>query len=156
MGWHRRALHVNLTSRECRVEEIPEHWLQQYLGVRGLATRYMTELMDPATDPMSPDNVMIFATGPLTGTSASTGGRFGVVTKGPLTNAIACSNSGGKFGAELKLAGYDLVILRGRADTPVYLHIHDDTLSIRAACGLWGSPPGRLRTCLSACTRSYP
>ena len=101
MGWHRRALHVNLTSRECRVEEIPEHWLRQYLGLRGLATRYMMELMDPATDPMSPDNSLIFATGPLTGTSASTGGRVGVVTKGPLTNAIACSNSGGKFGAEL-------------------------------------------------------
>ncbi len=57
MGWHRRALHVNLTTRECRVEDIPEHWLQQYLGLRGLATRYMMELMDPATDPMSPDCV---------------------------------------------------------------------------------------------------
>ena len=72
------------------------------MGERGLATKYLWENMDPAADPMGPDNVLIFATGPLTGTMASTSGRYAVVTKGPLTGAIACSNSGGKFGAELK------------------------------------------------------
>jgi aldehyde:ferredoxin oxidoreductase len=138
MGWHKRALRVNLTTRECHPEPIPEAWLQAYLGLRGLATKYLTELMDPSADAMGPDNVLIFATGPLTGTMASTGGRFGVITKGPLTNAIACSNSGGKFGAELKFAGYDLIIIEGRAATPVYLHIHDQQVTLRDATALWG------------------
>ena len=138
MGWHQRALRVNLSTRECAVEPVPQAWLNDYLGLRGLATKYLMELMDPTADAMGPDNVLIFATGPLTGTMASTGGRFGVITKGPLTNAIACSNSGGKFGAELKFAGYDIVIVEGRSDSPVYLHIHDDAVSIRDASALWG------------------
>ena len=94
--------------------------------------------MDPAADPMGPDNVLIFATGPLTGTMASTSGRYVVVTKGPLTGAIACSNSGGKFGAELKYAGYDLLIITGRSPKPVYLSIHNDELELLPADEIWG------------------
>jgi aldehyde:ferredoxin oxidoreductase len=97
------------------------------------------EMMDPKADPMSPENVLIFATGPLTGTMASTSGRYAVITKGPLTNAIACSNSGGKFGADLKFAGYDLLILEGRSPEPVYLHIVDDKVEILPAGDLWGT-----------------
>jgi len=89
--------------------------------------------MDPRADAMSPENMLIFATGPLTGTMSSTSGRFAVVTKGPLTNAIACSNSGGKFGASLKFAGYDMLILEGRSPTPVYLHIVDDEVTLHSA-----------------------
>ena len=77
-------------------------WAQEYLGQRGLATKYFVEEVDPKVDPLSPANKLIFATGPLTGTMASTGGRYSVITKGPLTGAIACSNSGGYFGAELQ------------------------------------------------------
>ena len=88
---------------------------------------------------MSPENVLIFATGPLTGTMASTSGRYAVVTKGPLTGAIACSNSGGKFGAELKFAGYDMMIVEGKAAEPVYLHIVDDKVDILPAGDLWGT-----------------
>jgi aldehyde:ferredoxin oxidoreductase len=87
---------------------------------------------------LGPDNVLIFATGPLTGTMASTGGRYGVITKGPLTGAIACSNSGGKFGAELKMAGFDLLILQGQSATPQYLHIANDQVEILPADDLWG------------------
>ena len=75
---------------------------------------------------MSPDNPLISVTGPFTGTPASTGGRFGVVTKGPLTGAIACSNSGGKLGAELNNVGHDLVIFTGKSPKPVYLYIADE------------------------------
>ena len=95
--------------------------------------------MDPQADAMSPENMLIFATGPLTGTMASTSGRFAVVTKGPLTNAIACSNSGGKFGASLKFAGYDMLILEGRSPHPVYLHIVDDEVTLHRAEDLWGT-----------------
>ena len=109
-----------------------------YIGERGLGTKYLWENMDPKVDAMSPDNVLIFATGPLTGTNASTSGRYAVLTKGPLTGAIACSNSGGKFGAELKYAGYDLLIVEGSSEKPVYLLIEGDEISLQSAEKVWG------------------
>jgi aldehyde:ferredoxin oxidoreductase len=138
MGWQRKILVVDLTKGEAKAEPLNMDWAFQYLGERGLATKYLSEMMDPRADPMGPGNVLIFATGPLTGTMASTSGRYAVVTKGPLTGAIACSNSGGKFGAELKFAGYDLLIVKGKAKSPVYLHIVDDRVEILPADGLWG------------------
>jgi aldehyde:ferredoxin oxidoreductase len=89
-------------------------------------------------DPLSPDNKLIWATGPLTGTMASTGGRYTVITKGPLTGAIACSNSGGYFGAELKMAGWDMVICEGKSPQPVYLYINDGVAELRDAADIWG------------------
>jgi len=139
MSWQNQILRVNLTTGAINVEPLNTQWAQDYLGERGLATKYLMEGMDPRADAMSPENMLIFATGPLTGTMASTSGRFAVVTKGPLTNAIACSNSGGKFGASLKFAGYDLLILEGRAPNPVYLHIVDDQVSLESAEDLWGT-----------------
>ena len=139
MGWQRKILRVNLTQERTWTEPLNMDWAFDYLGERGLATRYLWELMDPKADPMGPDNVLIFATGPLTGTMASTSGRYAVVTKGPLTGAIACSNSGGKFGAELKFAGYDLLIIEGKSARPVYLHIEDDEVEIRPADDIWGA-----------------
>jgi aldehyde:ferredoxin oxidoreductase len=113
-------------------------WAQEYLGQRGLATKYFIEEVDAKVDPLSPDNKLIMTTGPLTGTVASTGGRYSVVTKGALTGAIACSNSGGYFGAELKFAGWDMIIFEGKADKPVYLSIEDDKVELRDAAHLWG------------------
>ena len=139
MSWQKKVLRVNLTEGSSSVEPLNMEWANDYLGERGLATKYLMESMDPKTDAMSPENVLIFATGPLTGTMSSTSGRYAVVTKGPLTNAIACSNSGGKFGAELKYAGYDLVILEGRSPEPVYLHIVNDSVEILPADELWGT-----------------
>ncbi len=139
MSWQNRVLRVNLTLGNISVEPLNMQWAQDYLGERGLATKYLMEGMDPRVDAMSPENMLIFATGPLTGTMSSTSGRFAVVTKGPLTNAIACSNSGGKFGASLKFAGYDMLILEGRSPTPVYLHIVDDEVTLHSADDLWGT-----------------
>jgi hypothetical protein len=139
MSWQKKVLRVNLTEGSSSVEPLNMEWANDYLGERGLATKYLMESMDPKTDAMSPENVLIFATGPLTGTMSSTSGRYAVVTKGPLTNAIACSNSGGKFGAELKYAGYDLLILEGRSPAPVYLHIVNDSVEILPADELWGT-----------------
>ena len=138
MSWQQRVLRVNLTRGTAAPEPLNMDWAEKYLGERGLASKYLMEEMDPKADPMGPGNVLIFATGPLTGTMASTAGRFAVVTKGPLTGAIACSNSGGKFGAELKFAGYDMLIVEGRAKEPVYLHIVDGEVDIRPAGDLWG------------------
>ncbi len=119
MGWQQKVLRVNLDEGKAEIEPLNMEWANQYLGERGLGTKYLWENMDPKADPLGPENVLIFATGPLTGTMASTSGRYVVVTKGPLTGAIACSNSGGKFGAELKFAGYDLLIVQGVSAEPV-------------------------------------
>jgi aldehyde:ferredoxin oxidoreductase len=138
MGWCGRLLRVDLTKGTCDSEPLKKEWLDEYLGQRGLATKYYVEEVSPTVDPLSPENKLTFATGPLTGTCASTGGRYSVITKGPLTGAIACSNSGGYFGAELKFAGWDMIILEGRAPEPVYLHIVNDEARILPADFLWG------------------
>src|SRR6516164_4497484 len=138
MGWQRKLLRVDLTAGTCKSEPLNMEWAKAFLGQRGLATKYMLEEVDPKVDPLSPGNKLIFATGPLTGTMASTGGRYSVITKGPLTGAIACSNSGGYWGAELKMAGWDMVILEGRSPKPVYLKIDNDNAELIDASDLWG------------------
>lgn len=141
-GWHGKLLRVNLTDGTSKVEDIPEAWLKEYVGGRGLADRYLIEEMDPRVDPYSPDNKLIFATGPLTGTPVPCGARYMVVTKGALTNAITTSNSGGHWGPELRFAGYDLLILEGKAPKPVYLFIYDDIVEVRDAKNFWGKTVG--------------
>ncbi|MBI4997991.1 MAG: aldehyde ferredoxin oxidoreductase family protein [Rhodocyclales bacterium] len=138
MTWTRKILRVDLTKGTCKSEPLNMDWAQQYLGQRGLATKYFVSEVDPKVDPLSPANKLIMTTGPLTGTPASTGGRYSVVTKGALTGAIACSNSGGYFGAELKFAGWDMIIFEGKSPKPVYLWIENDKAELRDAAHLWG------------------
>ncbi|NWG73046.1 MAG: aldehyde ferredoxin oxidoreductase family protein [Rubrivivax sp.] len=138
MSWAGKILRVNLTAGTVKAEPLNMDWARAYLGSRGLATKYIVEEVDPKVDPLGPDNKVIWATGPLTGTMASTGGRYTVVTKGPLTGAIACSNSGGHWGAELKMAGWDMIIFEGKSAKPVYLYVEDDTAELRDAGHLWG------------------
>ena len=138
MGWTKKILRVDLTKGTCKSEPLNMEWAQDYLGQRGLATKYFIEEVDPKVDPLSPENKMIMTTGPLTGTAASTGGRYSVVTKGALTGAIACSNSGGYFGAELKFSGWDMIIFEGKSPKPVYLSIEDDKVELKDASHLWG------------------
>ena len=138
MTWQNKILRVNLSTGSCEIEPLNMEWADAYLGSRGLGSKYLYEEMDPAADALSAENKIIFATGPLTGTMASTGGRYTVVTKGPLTGGIACSNSGGKFGGELKMAGYDMLIIEGESERPVYLHIEDEKVEICDASEIWG------------------
>ncbi len=138
MSWAGKILRVDLTAGTCKSEPTNMDWARAYLGSRGLGTKYIVQEVDPKVDPLSPANKIIWATGPLTGTMASTGGRYTVITKGPLTGAIACSNSGGYWGAELKMAGWDMVIFEGKSAKPVYLFIEDDKAELRDAAHLWG------------------
>lgn len=138
MSWTGKILRVNLSAGTCTSEPLNMEWAREYIGQRGLATRYFVEEVDPKVDPLAPENKIIWATGPLTGTMASTGGRYSVITKGALTGAIACSNSGGYFGAELKMAGWDMIIFEGRAASPVYLSIVNDHAELLDASWLWG------------------
>ena len=137
-GWAGHILRVDLTRGRATREPLRLDWAEEYIGGRGLAARYLYEEMDPSVDALGPDNKLIMATGPLTGTNASCGSRYMVVTKGPLTGAITTSNSGGHWGPELKFAGYDMVIVEGRADRPCYLLVDDDRVEIRDASGVWG------------------
>ena len=138
MSWAGKILRVDLTAGTVKSEPLNMRWAQAYLGSRGLGTKYFVEEVDAKVDPLSPENKIIWATGPLTGTMASTGGRYTVITKGPLTGTIACGNSGGYWGAELKMAGWDMVIFEGKSPKPVYLYINDDVAELRDAAHLWG------------------
>ena len=138
MAWANKVLRVNLNEGTCSSAPLNMEWAKEYIGQRGLATRYMVEEVDPACDPLGSDNKLIFATGPLTGTMASTGGRYSVITKGPLTGAIACSNSGGYLGAELKSAGWDMVIFEGKSPEPVYLYVVNESAELLSASEVWG------------------
>lgn len=137
-GYCGKILRINLTTGEIKKEGLDLNIAKKFLGGRGLASYILYEEIDPAIDPLSSENKIIFATGPLTGSSAPTSGRYMVVTKSPLTGTIACSNSGGFWGPELKFAGYDLIIVEGKAEKPVYIYIKDDTVEIRDAKNYWG------------------
>jgi aldehyde:ferredoxin oxidoreductase len=139
MAWTRNVLRVNLTSGEITSEPLNMQWALDYLGQRGLATKYLCEEIDPTVDPLSAGNKLIMTTGPLTGTMAATGGRYSVVTKSPLTGAVACSNSGGYIGAEMKMAGWDMIIFEGKSPQPVYLHVENDHAELLPADDLWGT-----------------
>ena len=138
MAWQKKVLRVDLSAGTCSEEPLNMDWAMQYLGQRGLATKYLVEEVDPKVDALSPDNKMIMATGPLTGTMASTGGRYSVITKSPLTGAVACSNSGGFIGAEMKAAGWDMIIFEGKSPKPVYLFLENDKAELLDAGDMWG------------------
>ena len=138
MAWTGKILRVNLTAGTCVAEPLNREWAALYLGQRGLATKYLAEEIDPKVDALSPGNKLIMATGPLTGTMASTGGRYSVITKSPLTGAIACSNSGGFIGNELKMAGWDMIIFEGKSPKPVYLLLENEQAQLLSAEALWG------------------
>ncbi|MGD2166150.1 MAG: aldehyde ferredoxin oxidoreductase N-terminal domain-containing protein, partial [Anaerolineae bacterium] len=145
-GWHGKVLRVDLGQEQTAVEAIDPGVAEDYIGGRGWAIRVLHEEVDPNVDPLSPENKLIFTTGPLTGTPAPTGNRYMVTTKSPLTGAIACSNSGGMYPAEMKNTGIDMIVLEGRARRPVYLWINgavsgrDPQVEVRQADHVWGRP----------------
>ena len=137
-GYSGTILRVNLTTGAVTRQATDMKDAALYIGARGLADKLYIDEVDPKVDPLSPDNKLVFAPGPFTGTFAPSGGRYHVVTKGPLTDVIAGANSGGSWGPELHYAGYDALIIEGKADEPVYLWIKDDVVEIRKASHLWG------------------
>jgi len=149
-GWVGRVLRVNLTEGSVKREPLNMGWARQYIGGRGLGTRYLYEEIDPRCDPLGLENKVIFTTGPLTGTFAPTGGRYMVLCKGPLTGAIACSNAGGYWGPEMKFAGHDLVILEGRASRPAYIWACNEQVEVRDAAHVWGKTTAETEDVLRA------
>ncbi len=137
-GYRGKILRINLSKKTFNLQQLNEEEAMMYVGGRGLGTKIMYDEVDPLISPFDPANKVIIATGPITGTPTPAGGRYMVITKSPLTGTIASSNSGGFWGAELKFAGYDVLILEGKSDNPVYICIEDDKIEFRDATHVWG------------------
>ena len=137
-GYTGTFLRINLSTGQIDKESLDLELAAKFIGGRGLASYILTQEVDPNVEALDPANKLIVATGPLSGSRAPTGGRYMVVTKSPLSGTIASSNSGGFWGAELKRAGYDLIIIEGKSDKPCYIHINDGTVEIKDAVKYWG------------------
>jgi aldehyde:ferredoxin oxidoreductase len=133
-----KLLRVNLTNGAISTEEIDASIAKDFIGGLGVGVKYLYDEIDPKVEPLSAYNKLIFATGPLTGTRAPAASRYMVVTKSPLTGAIANSNSAGFFGPELRFAGCDVLIFEGKSTIPVYLWINNEKVELRVAEKLWG------------------
>jgi len=136
-GWTGKVLRIDLSEKRHVIEDLDEDLSRDYLGGRGLATKILYDEIDPKIDAFNPDNKLIVASGPLTGTGAIAACRSVVVSKSPLGN-IGCANVGGNLGSEIKYAGYDLIIFEGKASEPTYLVIEDEKIEYLSAEALWG------------------
>ncbi len=144
-GWNRKKIVFDLSNRTHKIEEIPEKWLKDFIGGRGLNSRTLYDLIKADTDPLGPDNYLLVGTGPVTGTLAPSSARSTFTALSPLVllgeGKYPCfgdSNAGGNFGPAIKYAGYDQLVIGGRADSPVYLWIDDGYVEIKSAENLWG------------------
>jgi len=113
-GWPQKILWVDLTKGKIKKTDCPQSWTKMYLGGRGFNSRRLYDLLEPGIDAFSPQNVLIFGVGPLSGTMAPSSGRFTVTAKSPLTDIFGDSNAGGHFGPELRFAGYSQIVFTGK------------------------------------------
>ncbi|HME54967.1 MAG TPA: aldehyde ferredoxin oxidoreductase family protein [Candidatus Lokiarchaeia archaeon] len=133
-----KILRVDLTTRSYQEDQLEELMVRKYLGGRGLGCKILYDELPEGIDPLSPENILVIASGLLTGTTAPSSGRYEVITKSPQTGAIISSNSGGSWGVELRKSGFDALVIKGKADEPVYLWICNGTVEFRDAGQAWG------------------
>lgn len=139
-GYTGKILRANLSERSITVEEPDEAFYRLYLGGAGFITHYLLKEMPAGIDPLSPENVLVLANGPVTGTMIQGGARNCIGAKAPLTGALGKAEVSGYWGAELKRAGFDAIVVDGKASSPVYIWVHDGGAAIRDASHLWGLP----------------
>jgi len=137
-GWNGKVLEIDLTTQTHKSYPLDMQMAQQFVGGRGLGARLLWDLVGPDVDPLSPENVLIITNGPLTGTGYQTSNRFSVTTKSPLTGTVLDANSGGFWGMQFKKTGYDVLIVRGKSQKPVWLEIKNSELTFHDASELWG------------------
>ena len=138
-GYMGKILRVNLTDKTFKEESTSEELARDFIGGAGFGVKILFDEVSPASDPLGPENKLIFAPGPFTGTAVPCASRMAVTAKSPLTGAVGMALSGGYFPAELKFAGYDALIIEGKSEKPVYLWINDGKVSFRSAEELWGT-----------------
>ncbi|RLF53271.1 MAG: aldehyde ferredoxin oxidoreductase [Thermoplasmata archaeon] len=137
-GYTEKILVIDLEKQKINVEKTNLDDAKLFIGAKGLGAKYLIDHLPKGTDPLSPGNILIFTTGPLTGTHAQTSGRGTVVTKSPLTGLFVDSHFGGVFAAEMKKAGWDFIVVKNKAEKPVYIVIKDDNVEFKDASKLWG------------------
>ena len=137
-GYAGKIAFIDLTTDEIKAEKMDEKFARGFIGGQGIGVRILFEHQKKGIDPLGPENILGFTTGPLTGTKVPTGGRYMAVCKSPLTGGWGDANSGGYFGAELKAAGWDAIFVSGAASSPKYITIFDDHIEIKDAAHLWG------------------
>ncbi len=138
MVWNRKIAHINLTSGKVQTKKISKSLRKQFLGGRGLNMYYLYQYIKPGIDPLGPENALFIGTGILTGIPALGAGRCDIAAKSPLTGAVGDSNIGGFFAPELRFAGFDHLMVTGKAEKPSYIWIHDGEVTIQDATHLWG------------------
>jgi aldehyde:ferredoxin oxidoreductase len=138
-GYTGKVLRVNLTERSYKEEILPADMARDFIGGAGFGIKYLFDELSAGTDALGPDNKLIFAPGPFTGTSLPCASRMSVTAKSPLTGAVGMALSGGQFPTEMKFAGWDAIIIEGKAETPTYVFIKDRTVKFRDAAGIWGT-----------------
>lgn len=138
VGYRGKILQVNLTDGATTVESLNEKYMKQFIGGAGLGVRVLYDMIDSGTDPLGPENPLIFMTGPFTGTAVPTSGKSTFCSRSPKTGLLGYSTVGGHFGADLKFAGYDGIVIKGVSKKPCYLLIEDLDVEIRDAQHLWG------------------
>ena len=136
-GYVGKILHVDLSRKEAVNKHLDVEMAKRFIGGRGLGAKILYDGVKPKTDSLSPDNILVFATGPLTGTMAP-GSKMSLVAKSPLTDGYADSTIGGFLGAEIKRAGHDVIVIHGKSQKPTYIWIEDDSVRFQDALNLWG------------------
>ncbi|SFQ98025.1 aldehyde ferredoxin oxidoreductase N-terminal domain-containing protein [Desulfoscipio geothermicus] len=137
-GYQGLVLRVDLTYKKVYTEELNQKWANDYLGGKGLGIKYLYEEVGPGVGALSAENKLIFMTGPFTGTVVPCSGKLSIVTKSPATGTVLDCSIGGSAAVEIKRAGYDAVIIEGKASRPVYLLIEDGKVEIKSAQNYWG------------------
>ncbi|HHY37679.1 MAG TPA: aldehyde ferredoxin oxidoreductase family protein [Clostridia bacterium] len=137
-GYVGKCARINLSTGDITIADTPEDLMENYLGGNGFGAKILWDETGPETDPLSPENRLIVATGPICGTFVPNAGRVEFVFKSPLTGIYGDSNSGGFLGPELKFAGFDFLVILGKASSPVYLHVEDGRIGLKDASHLWG------------------
>jgi len=137
-GYRNKLLSIDLSDHSSEIKEIPDEWFEDYIGGEGTAVRLLTEHVSSDLDKFDPSQPIILSTGPLTGTSVPSSGRWCIVFRSPATGTIGASNCGGKLAPEIKKAGFDMILVKGRSDEPVYVSINDDLVEFHSAEKLWG------------------
>jgi len=137
-GYKDCVIKVDLTEGIIKKEKLNPEYIQKYLGGEGYGIALLWDEMPHTAAPLSPDNILSFNTGPMTGTPTPSASRTSVCFMSPLTNTIGASNVGGHLGAEFKFAGYDTVSIKGKSEKPVYLYIDDENVQLRDASKFWG------------------
>ena len=138
LGYQNKVLRINLSDKEAKTEPLQMGWAEKYIGSKGLSIKYLYEELKPGIDPLSPDNKLVFMTGPLTGTNVPCSGKLAIAGKSPATGTICDCSIGGHSAIRIKYAGYDAVIIEGKLDKPGYILIEDDKISFKDASDLWG------------------